>query len=64
MQRAIVVTKAVRVPILFGSRHTAFKFSRSSYLDNHLSESILGSMPGGGARGQNLVYIQKIGFLR
>ena len=42
-------------------------FSRNLYLGNHLSESIHtrtpGSMLGGGARGQNLVHLQKLGFL-
>ena len=42
-----------------------FKFSRSLYLGNHITEGIhtwtigtQGSMPGGGARGQNLVHFQ------
>ena len=37
-KRAIVVTTVVRIPVPFG--HTVLKFSRSPYLDNHLSESI------------------------
>ena len=55
------------------------KFSRSPYFDNHLSclhhrylvrsayipqDWTPGSVRGGGARGQNLVHIQKIGVLR
>ena len=36
-KRAIIVITVICVPVLFPFRHTALKFSRSPYLDNHLS---------------------------
>ena len=57
VQRAIVVRSR--------SGHTALQFFRSPYLDNHLSESKLSFHdigPGVGARGHNLVHIQKMIF--
>ena len=58
--------KFSRIYILATTHQKAFIVGTKvpSRLSFHFMTSDPGSMPGGGARGQNLVHLKQIGFLR